>query len=408
MKIRSITCFFHPGGPTADRDLERMGRLAAEASRRFQDAGYEVQTTRAATTPFPALPELSEAAAVEFARRLEARCAEQGFAYLALGPADPLRPDSYRLIPAVIAATQNTFCTGIMATAETGVSLPAVRACGQIIADCAGITPDGFANLRFAALANTGPFVPFFPAAYSSGSGCAFALAIECADAAVDAFTRASTLEEGRANLLAMLERHGKRLDQISRELASAYKASYKGIDCSLAPCPEDGCSLAGAMARLGVPAVGRLGEVAAGAILADTLDRGRWTRTGFNGLMLPVLEDSVMARRTGGDDLSVKDLLLFSTVCGAGLDTVPLPGGSSAEQLSALLVDVAALAVRLGKPLTARLMPVPGKLAGEATSFDFGFFANGRVMALPAAPLSGLLAGEETFLLAPRKLRSG
>ena len=64
----------------------------------------------------------------------------------------------------------------------------------------------------------------------------------------------------------------------------------------------------------------------------------------------------------------------------------------------------MAALAVRLGKPLTARLMPVPGKQAGDLTGFDFSFFANGRVMPLEASPLIGLLAGDETFTLQPRR----
>ncbi len=155
-------------------------------------------------------------------------------------------------------------------------------------------------------------------------------------------------------------------------------------------------------MERLGVPQLGLNGSLAAAAFVADTLDRGRWKRAGFNGLMLPVLEDSILAARSQ-DSLTLKDLLLYSAVCGTGLDTVPLPGDASPEQLSAVLLDLAALSVRLDKPLTARLMPVPGKKAGDPTSFDFSFFANGYIMALPAAPLQGLLASSETFSLKPR-----
>jgi hypothetical protein len=61
-------------------------------------------------------------------------------------------------------------------------------------------------------------------------------------------------------------------------------------------------------------------------------------------------------------------------------------------------------LAQRLDKPLTARLMPVPGKAAGEQTGFDFAFFANSRILALEAQPLQRFLAGDETFVLRPRK----
>jgi hypothetical protein len=67
--------------------------------------------------------------------------------------------------------------------------------------------------------------------------------------------------------------------------------------------------------------------------------------------------------------------------VCGTGLDTVPLPGDVSEEELAGILLDVAALALRLDKPLTARLMPIPGAQAGDLTEFDFAYFANGRVL---------------------------
>jgi len=112
------------------------------------------------------------------------------------------------------------------------------------------------------------------------------------------------------------------------------------------------------------------------------------------------VLEDSVIAERAAEGNLTVKDLLLYSTVCGTGLDTVPLPGDTTAEQLVPLLLDLSALALRLDKPLTARLMPVPGKKAGEATTFDFGFFANSKVMALDSAPFNQPLGGDESFFL--------
>ena len=119
---------------------------------------------------------------------------------------------------------------------------------------------------------------------------------------------------------------------------------------------------------------------------------------------MLPVLEDFTLARRAAEGTLSIKDLLLYSAVCGTGLDTIPLPGDTSSEALAAILLDLAALAQRLDKPLTARLMPIPGKQAGDATDFDFAYFANSRVMALEARPLSGAFRSSEIFELHARK----
>ncbi len=82
-----------------------------------------------------------------------------------------------------------------------------------------------------------------------------------------------------------------------------------------------------------------------------------------------------MLAERAAEGRLTVKDLLLYSAVCGTGLDTVPLPGDVTSGQIAALLLDISALALRLDKPLTARLMPVPGKQAGDMTSFNFGYF---------------------------------
>jgi uncharacterized protein (UPF0210 family) len=303
----------------------------------------------------------------------------------------------------VLAATQDVFMAGMVTTPDRGVSLPAVRLCAEAIHRSATITQDGFANLRFAALANVPPGVPFFPAAYYMGEKPSFALAIEAADLAVEAFTNSLSLERARQTLIDSVETYARSLASIADELEHRFSLSFGGIDFSLAPFPEEAVSLSAAMERMGVPAVGLHGSLAAAAILTDTLDRASYPRAGFNGLMLPVLEDARLAKRAEEGKLTVKDLLLYSAVCGTGLDTVPLPGDTTVEQLYAVLLDLVALAQRLDKPLTARLMPIPGKKAGDAISFDFSYFANSRVMALDAEPLSGLLTGQETVFVSKR-----
>jgi uncharacterized protein (UPF0210 family) len=148
------------------------------------------------------------------------------------------------------------------------------------------------------------------------------------------------------------------------------------------------------------VPKIGLHGSLAAAAILTEAVDRANFPHTGFSGFMQPVLEDSVLAKRAAEGTLTIKDLLLYSAVCGTGLDTVPLPGDVTADQIAALLLDLSALALRLDKPLTARLMPIPGKKAGDPTGFDFAFFANSKVMAVEAEMLSGVFSGKEVFPL--------
>lgn len=410
MKIRSITCLYDPGAPRAGSQLDALVRLTEAAKNRFEDEGYTVETSRLATVPFPHLvPSCCDDSAVHLVTTLAGESASRGFEYISFGPALPAYPDSYRLIPDMLAAAPNAFFSAVMSSAEEGISLPAVAACGEIIARAAQITPDGFTNLRFCALANVPAGAPFFPAAYHDpGQPAAFALALEAADLVEAAFGQAETLAEARSRLLEEMQAHGRAISRIAEQLAADFSVVFNGLDFSPAPHPSAGRSLGAGIEALGLPSLGMPGSVAAAAFLADTLDRGDWPRTGFNGLMLPVLEDSTLAARAAEGSLTIKDLLLYSAVCGTGLDTVPLPGSSSPEQLSALLLDVAALGVRLNKPLTARLMPIPGKAAGDPAEFAFDYFASGRVMALPAKPLHGLLAGTETFRISPRLQRKG
>lgn len=413
MKIRSITVFLNPGNPLEAVRLQKAAAFRDGATQAFQAAGYEVQTTRLATPPFPTLlvPGEEPTSLGDYAQVLEAAAKEAGFAYLSLGPALPENPESYGLIPEAIAATRNTFFSGALTDLESAVSLAAVRRCAEVIQRCAIIEPNGFANLRFAALANVPPGTPFFPAAYHqteavdarSRSFIAFAIATEAADLAVQAFSGAGSLQVARQRLVQAIEDHARCLESIAFDLAQQFGLGFNGIDFSLAPFPQPEQSIGRALEHVGVPALGQPGSLAAAAILAEAIDRARFARVGFSGLFLPVLEDVILGQRAASGDLAVRDLLLYSAVCGTGLDTIPLPGDVAAAALQALLLDLAVLSSRLKKPLTARLMPIPGKQAGDPTEFDFAFFANSRVMALEAQPLTGVLSGEETFRLISR-----
>lgn len=404
MKIRSITYFFNPGWPLNENKFKSAGRFITEAKSAFEAAGYEVQTMRLATVPFPQLVENRVKETPKLAEAVESSMSSIEVEYAALGPAFPNIPGSYEIIPEAIAQTENIFFSGVMADSHNGISLEAVRACAQVIVKCAPLTPSGFANLRFAALANVLPGAPFFPAAYHQGDRPAFAIAIEAADLAVDAFKNAKSINEGRNALVASLETHGDALASVARQLQFRFGTQFGGIDFSLAPFPTDEQSLGGAIERIGVPKTGLHGSLAAASILTEAVDRASFPHTGFSGFMQPVLEDSVLAKRAAEGTLTIKDLLLYSAVCGTGLDTVPLPGDVTADQIAPLLLDLAALALRLDKPLTARLMPIPGKQARDPTGFDFAFFANSKVMSLDAETLGGVFSGDEIFELQARE----
>jgi uncharacterized protein len=290
-----------------------------------------------------------------------------------------------------------------MVTHDGKISLPAVQACAEIIHSAAIFEANGFANLRFAALASVAPYAPFFPAAYGDGNSPALSLAIEGADMAINAVQTSKNIPDAQKKLSEILNNHARRLEELVKPLCRKFNVAYKGLDFSYAPYPKDESSIGAAMEAFGISKLGSAGSVASAAILTAILDKGKWKKVGFNGLMLPVLEDSILARRVADGDLTLKDLLLFSCVCGTGLDTIPLAGTVTVDQIKALLLDVAVLSTRLSKPLTARLMPIPGKVAGDMTEYTFEYFANSRVMDLRADAIAGCLADSKELTIPPR-----
>ena len=403
MRIRSITSFYDPASAAAENDLHLLAETSKALTQEIE-ALLPVQSTRLATSPFPTWlmgRNLSEVVAQ--VKNLEIQSRQMGWTYLSMGPALPEFLSTYQMIPQLLQETQNVFFGGVMADSKR-IYPQAINLCAEVIHRNAVIEADGFANLRFSALANVPPFTPFMPAAYNQpDEPPSISLAVECADMVVDAFKNSTDLEASRSRLLSSLESAAVKVEKIVNDIVADSGVVFRGFDFSPAPFPDDWCSLGGAVEALGLEHIGGAGSLAAVAFVADTLDKGKWPRAGFNGMMLPVLEDSVLARRATEGFLSVKDLLLYSSVCGTGLDTIPLSGDITREELAGILLDVAALSVRLAKPLTARLMPVPGKKAGDKTDFKFDFFANSRVMPLEGQQLSLPLMGGSSISLTPR-----
>ena len=213
MKIRSITYFCNPHWPLEAKVIQNAAEFLYKAKPAFEAAGYEVQMVRLATVPFPRLLSGGRRAASgetavtrlmdetpRLAEELEKLILQAGIAYASLGPALPDFPRSYEVIPEAIAATKNIFFGGGMAgcgPADSNVYLAAVRACAEVVVKSASLEPNGFANLRFASLANVKAGSPFFPAAYHTGNRPAFAIATEAADMAVEAFTGSKSCGRG-------------------------------------------------------------------------------------------------------------------------------------------------------------------------------------------------------------------
>jgi uncharacterized protein (UPF0210 family) len=402
MKIRAITVFADVGPPLNEVQIARLGDFVCESRQAYENDGYDVQTTRLATHVFPRL-HLSDwdDKPVEFAVALERVCQKHGIDYVSLGPAGR---DVWHHLPEMWAATKSVFVTTNITHRATGtIDGAAILGAARVIRRAMTAEPDGFANLRFAALANVEPGTPFFPAAYYGGGPPAFAIATQAADLALAVCTDARDAEVARWRLVAVIEKQAKRLARRAKRLARASEITFGGIDFSLAPFPSPEISIGAALESLSGQPLGSAGTLAAAAVLTDAIDRAQFPRCGYCGLMLPLLEDTVLAGRAAEGRLRIGDLLQMSAVCGTGLDTVPLPGDVSEEGLASLLFDVAALAVRSKKPLSARLMPLPGKAAGDVVAFDFAYFTESRVLPLDGGERETLLTRTAELRLTPR-----
>jgi len=404
MKIRSITYFYHVGWPIDEERLHKAGLFLFTARKAFEDAGIEVQTTRIASTPFSTNlgPEMV-ALLPHFAKKLDQMLTIHNIDYASLGPAELNVPASYDYIADALGTSEKIFFSAVIADRARGVDVSAVRVVAREILKASLLKEEGFANLRFTALANVDPGNPFFPAAYHDSDLASFALAIEGADLVTKAFTNKGSIQEGKEAFTSEINASVDKMTQVANRLKYQFNIKFGGIDFSLAPFPDESVSIGAAFENLGVPALGDHGSVYFASILTDAIDRAAIPRIGFNGLMFPILEDPGIARAVNNGKLTIKDLLLFSTICGTGLDTVPLPGDVTQEQLTSLLMDLGALSLRLNKPLTARLLPIPGKKAGEMTNFNFDFFVNSAIMALDSAPLTGKLSKDSGVKISSR-----
>ena len=370
-RIRTITAGTNLRNATETQAMEAALRFLKGAKRIATDAGYEVQTLRISTQPFleDATPR-ARADALGAIQALDRALAAENV-LLSIGPAlapDGDDPDFGAWAAELAHTTHNVNFSVRIASSERSASPKGVTAAGEAMAAIARTTAGGIGNFRFAAAANVPAGTPFFPVAYHRGSE-AVTVGLESPPLLVAAFTGANTLAEAKQRLTAMFESRLAPLERLVRDAARRDERSYGGIDVS--PAPGKDASIGGAIEALtGVP-FGSASTLAGCAAITDVLKSLKIKTCGYSGLMLPVLEDPVLAQRASEGRFTVRDLLLYSTVCGTGLDVVPVPGDAPADQLAALIADVAALSTKLRKPLSARLFPVPGRKVGEIARFS-------------------------------------
>jgi uncharacterized protein (UPF0210 family) len=381
--VRALTLGVAEPHPLPSEVLEGVASSLHHATAALTGAGYEVQTERLSTRPL--LSDLSEwapSAVVSYAADLQEALEHLGVPFCSVGPAMPnIGNGRTELLADVIASHTALSASALVATAEGGLDVRAARAAARTIARLAKETDEGFGNFRFAALACVGPGMPFFPAAYHSdagtgpGSASNLTVALQGAGIVAEALEGGAELPEVTERVRDKLTEHAGPVVDLVEAQAVGLGLHFGGIDLSPAPHGQD--SIAAAMELAGHGPIGGPGTLALVAAVTAGVQGTTLPTCGYCGLMLPVMEDVVLAKRWEEGRFGLDQLLVYSAVCGTGLDTIPLDGGCSTDDLVDIICDVASLALRQRKPLSARLLPVPGKMAGERTQFSSPYLVN-------------------------------
>lgn len=381
-KIRAITAFVSMSPAELEAQVNTISNSLVKARKRFQEGGYEVQTIRLATQPFPEYVKgLSNERALSLIQRLDAAAVKQGLD-LSIGPGivdDTSDPERVALLTDILSRTKTTNTSVAVTGSDMRIHHEAIHAAALVMKNLATTSTGGIGNFSFAAAANCPAGIPFFPTAYHGGGPIQFALAIQSASLLQHVFAHASNFEEARINLGATFQGQLQPLEQIAQQVAKDTNWIYAGMDVSTAPLKE--VSIGAAIETLsGVP-FGEHGTLTVASLITDVLRSLRLKTTGYSGLMIPVMEDATIARRAAEGRVTLDKLLMFSSVCATGIDVAPLPGDTPVEQIERIISDVATLSVKLHKPLAVRLLVVPGKKVGDMTGFDDPFLVNTKVM---------------------------
>ncbi len=384
-KIRAITAFIRLDCERYQDQVAETLKMLRKGKSDYESAGYEVETIRITTQPL-----LNQQSADS--RRLARSCAQNLDALAQresfdanIGPAllkDSDDPAAAELLGEILSQTQIVEGSIIIAD-ENGIHWNSIRAAARLIRYVAAHSPRSQGTFNFAATAMLAPYAPFYPGSYHTGKGHQFAVGWEAANVVEEAFAGAAgDAPLASRRLIDALTPHALAVERTARQIERETGWTYMGLDAT--PAPLRDVSIGRAIEKYTGSRFGSSGTMTAASLITRAVAALPVKHVGYSGLMLPILEDSRLAERWREGAFTIDSLLAYSAVCGTGLDTIPLPGDVTEEQLVRILGDVASLAVKWHKPLTARLQPVSGKKAGEVTEFEDPFLVNTLIRPLP------------------------
>lgn len=376
--VRALTAFVDLDSAHYEQQFANATAKLRQAQALFVKAGYPVQTVRITTQPYMNYVEkLGTDQALALLLRLE-QLGRQNNVGVDIGPAAvDDQPDARAL--ALLEALHGrgaSLNASMIVASDTGVHWNTVRAAAHHIKQVAESSPLSQGTFSFAATAMIEPGSPFFPGSYHVHEGGRFSVGLESANVVAEVLATAKGNSSAATSALtAALSKHALQVHRIAEQIEQQTGLKYWGLDPT--PAPLKDVSIGAAMESFNSTAFGSAGTMTAAYTITQAVRNVPGPRVGYSGLMLPVMEDARIAQRWNEGLIDISALLAYSAVCGTGLDAVALPGDVTEDELSRIIGDVAVLAFKWKKPLTARLQPVHGKKAGEMSDFNSPYLIN-------------------------------
>ncbi|HYK99691.1 MAG TPA: DUF711 family protein [Steroidobacteraceae bacterium] len=377
-KVRAITAFVSLERASYARQIAATLVVLREAQRALEQQGYAVESVRITTQPLAELLRgQSDSEALAWLRELDQLAAQENF-LPNIGPAmlrDGDDPHTMQLLAEALSSLAQLNASAIIA-GDDGIHWKVIREAAHLVRHVADHSPHSQGTFNFAATAMLGPYGPFYPGAYHLGSGERLSIGFEGANVVQEVFARThGDFDAAVAELTRQLTVHARVAEAVGTQVAARHGWTFMGVDPTPAPLAD--VSIGAAIEAFTGAKFGSSGTMTAALIITTAVKAVPVKQIGYAGLMVPVMEDKLLARRWAEGTYDTDALLAYSAVCATGVDTVPLPGDISEAQLMRIYGDVASLAWKWHKPLAARLQPVTGKKAGDATDFRDPYLFN-------------------------------
>lgn len=392
----------HPDiNKSCDKIYDKICRLAGDLVKTGEaiqsEFGIPIVNKRVSVTPISLVAESCEADDyVPFALALDRAAREVGVDFLGGYSALVHKGSTFgddkliRSIPQALAETKYVCSSVNVGTTRAGINMDAVKLMGQIVKKTAELTSEsgGMGCAKLVVFCNAVEDNPFMAGAFH-GVGepeCAINVGVSGPGVVYEALKSAKgkPLNEVAETIKRTAFRITRTGQLVAQEASTRLGVPFGVVDLSLAPTPAVGDSVADILEEMGLSSVGAPGTTAALALLNDAVKKGGVMASsnvgGLSGAFIPVSEDAGMIAAAKAGYLTLEKLEAMTCVCSVGLDMIAVPGDTTAETISAIIADEAAIGMVNNKTTAVRIIPVVGKKVGDMVEFG-GLLGSAPVM---------------------------